>query len=785
LLSELAFRDQTPTLRCNTCITATPPLPCILCTQVHIPAEQNTHHHFRAETMAFSFGSAGANNNNANNNQQQNKSLFGGAATPSSGGGLFGSSSNTPAPSGGSLFGNAAASGGQQNSTFGSGTTTPQPSSGGLFGGAKTAASTGEQPKSMFGGAGTTPQPSSGGLFGGGAPAANGGAQKTGGSLFGNAAPAQSGTTTPLSGGFSFGQKKDEPKAAPTPASSGQSLFGAAPASTTPQTAAPTSTTPATGGMFGNKPATTGGISLFGQAKPQAATPPGGSNLFGGAQTPAGAPTSQQSKPPTSNLFGGGNNGASTPGTATGGSLFQGMGSKNASSTTPQANKTAPPSSLSFTPAGNPPSANLFGGGAAAAKPAPSLFSQAPKTGENKAPASAGGDAQPKPSFGFGNLNPTPPTADVNKLFDAKKPETPAQPTTEKPAEAPKSGSLFGGAFGKKPDASPATSTPGPTSNLFGGAGAAASSSSQPTCTPATAPASGASLFGGAPPTAAKPAETPGTDKPAAAPASSGGASLFGNTTTQQPAGQQTSQPAQPVSRLTGKSLDEILTSWSTSLATHQSRFAKLATQVGTWDRELTTNSTSISKLYSRCFQAERDVAEVERQLSTVEQGQRELEARLDKYEADVDGLLEQAGLSDSGGVDREREITYKAAETCSDRLMEMNQSLSAMIEGINDASSKLSSSSAASGKAAKDAGEDPLMQIVRVLNSHLAQLQVIDAGAIDLSKRVESAHVDVGVAGSRLGASMRGSTMSGNGGGGNDIAEGFKKSFFRSGERY
>jgi hypothetical protein len=73
----------------------------------------------------------------------------------------------------------------------------------------------------------------------------------------------------------------------------------------------------------------------------------------------------------------------------------------------------------------------------------------------------------------------------------------------------------------------------------------------------------------------------------------------------------------------------------------------------------------------------------------------------------------------------------------------------------------------------------------VRVLNSHLAQLQVIDAGAMDLSKRVESAHVDVGVAGSRLGASMRGSTMGGSGGAGNDIAEGFKKSFFRSGERY
>jgi hypothetical protein len=58
----------------------------------------------------------------------------------------------------------------------------------------------------------------------------------------------------------------------------------------------------------------------------------------------------------------------------------------------------------------------------------------------------------------------------------------------------------------------------------------------------------------------------------------------------------------------------------------------------------------------------------------------------------------------------------------------------------------------------------------------------VIDSGAADLSKRVESAQVDAGVAGSRLGASMRGSQY---GGGGSEVAEGFKKSFFRSGDRY
>jgi nuclear pore complex protein Nup62 len=524
------------------------------------------------------------------------------------------------------------------------------------------------------------------------------------------------------------------------------------------------------------------GGNVFGQNKPAAAPPSSGSNLFGGAQASA---TGQESKPPTSNLFGSAaNTAAPAPSAATGGGLFGGLGSKDASkpssgTSTPQANKTAP--STSFTPAGNPPAANLFGGGA---KPAAGLFGQPPKADENKAPATGSGDAQPKSGTqfgGFGNVGGGAGGASTTPLFGEKKAEAgkDAQPTTEKPAEAAKP-SLFGNAFGKKPE-TPTSSAPGSTSNLFGGAGATSSSSAQPaTTTATTGAATGASMFGGG--ATAKPADS--TTTPAAAtPAGSGGASLFGKPATDTPAAQQPAQAAEPTSRLVGKSLDEILTSWSTSLATHQSRFAKLADQVGTWDRELTSNSTSISKLYSRCFQAERDVAEVERQLSTVEQGQRELGSRLDKYEAEVDGLLEQAGLGDAGGVDRERETTYKAAEACSDRLMEMNQSLTAMIEGINDASTKLSSSSASSGKAAKDAGEDPLSQIVRVLNSHLAQLQVIDSGATDLTKRVEAAQVDAGVAGSRLGASMRGSTMGGNGG--NEVAEGFKKSFFRSGDRY
>lgn len=126
---------------------------------------------------------------------------------------------------------------------------------------------------------------------------------------------------------------------------------------------------------------------------------------------------------------------------------------------------------------------------------------------------------------------------------------------------------------------------------------------------------------------------------------------------------------------------------------------------------------------------------------------------QLAKYESDVDGLMQRAGLSEGeiGGVDAERERTYRTAEACSDRLVDMGGNLSQMIEEINAASSKLSSTQRANG-AAEGGREDPLTQIVRVLNGHLAQLQVIDSGAAVLQKKVENVQKEARTLGQRQG---------------------------------
>ena len=76
----------------------------------------------------------------------------------------------------------------------------------------------------------------------------------------------------------------------------------------------------------------------------------------------------------------------------------------------------------------------------------------------------------------------------------------------------------------------------------------------------------------------------------------------------------------------------------------------------------------------------------------------------------------------------------YKTAEACSARLTEMSHNLTSMIEEINSASTNLRQSNKSANT------QDPLSQIVRVLNGHLTQLQLIDSGASTLQQKVAAA---------------------------------------------
>jgi len=189
---------------------------------------------------------------------------------------------------------------------------------------------------------------------------------------------------------------------------------------------------------------------------------------------------------------------------------------------------------------------------------------------------------------------------------------------------------------------------------------------------------------------------------------------------------------------------------------------------VAKWDRMLVENVDRVQKLYGNTVDAERATQEVERQLASVEAQQEELSSWLDRYEREVDEMMsKQVGSGETlQGADQERERTYKLAEKLSGRLNEMGKDLGSMIEEVNSASGTLSKTSKA---------DEPISQIVRILNSHLSQLQLIDQGAAELQAKVEAAQNASQTLGSRLGGNGYGTSGTGMGG---SAADDFYRSY-------
>ncbi|ELR06292.1 FG-nucleoporin nsp1 [Pseudogymnoascus destructans] len=639
----------------------------------------------------------------------------------------------------------------------------PGGTGGNLFGQSTTPASSGAPTTGLFGqptAGATDNKQTSGGLFGGGGAAAT---TKPGGFSFG-ATPASTGPSNMFGGGAAkpaasaplFGS------AATTTAPAGR-LFGA---TTSGATAGATPAAAPAGGLFGggfqaNKQPSSFGNFSFGQSATQ--NPP--------SSTPTTSSFPTPSKPETpaapANLFGAASKSAGAPAAA-----------PTLGSTTPAPNK--PAGSMSSFPSSTTPAGTPAGGNAAA----PSLFG-----GLNKPAAPAGGglfggpkpaaaaappaSAAPAPGGLFGAAKPAAPA--TGGLFGgamaAKPPAAPATtaaaptgttPASSAPAAAaattatpslfgggaaapPKAGGLFGGAAATTAAAAPASTTaPAPAapaaSSLFG-ATAATSAAAPPTAAVGAAPATG--LFGAKP--AAISGATPSTAAPATVPAAAAATAPVAINPNVSTAG-----PAPQMSRLKNRTMDEIINRWASDLSKYQKDFQEQATKVASWDRLLVENGDKIQKLYVSTFEAERATSEVEKQLTAVENMQGELEGWLDRYEKDVDELFNRnLGSSDNlQGPDQERERMYKLAEKLAGRLDDMGKDLTSMIQEINTASSSLS-------KAGKP--DDPLQQIVKVLNGHLSQLQWIDQNAAALQAKVAAAQKE----GRSLGASIHGDNES------------------------
>jgi hypothetical protein len=239
--------------------------------------------------------------------------------------------------------------------------------------------------------------------------------------------------------------------------------------------------------------------------------------------------------------------------------------------------------------------------------------------------------------------------------------------------------------------------------------------------------------------------------------------------------------PGGGLKSLKGKTIEDILNKWQQDLDQCTKDFHRQAVEVQGWDRVLIENGHAISKLYKSVGKVDETQNQIEQTLEYIESQQQELGAVLDQYEMQIRALMEgststtaaTAGGADAskaiggfglvgapggaGGVaagrggmepirftaaDEEREKTYALAENLNKQVDEMGRQLASMIEDINSAKG---GASGAAGSVPQTVGglpglgtnENPITQIVKILDTHLTSLQWLDSSAEDLGSKV------------------------------------------------
>ncbi|KAI6106249.1 Nsp1-like C-terminal region-domain-containing protein [Pisolithus croceorrhizus] len=474
-------------------------------------------------------------------------------------------------------------------------------------------------------------------------------------------------------------------------------------------------------GLFGN---TGTGSSFF-------TNPTSSGSFFGKPTTPTTGAPSSGAPGTASGLFGG------TATTTNTSSIF----GRAASLALGVPSSTAPASSLGGAAAGTTPTTT------AANTTGSSFFNIPPASSSQSIFGNLGGTGAPAPATSkpgsFVPLTPsattTPPAATgTSSFFPSTTKDTQSKDGTT-PSAAP-TGGLFSAVPPKndnaeKKDASAAASP----FNLFGSRDKDASSENKGTTTRKThscilqmvrhnTRVATPGLFG---------------TKPGAAAAGSGATTTPTGSTLAPKEGDKAKDAASPCtsiavappSVLKGKTIEEIVNKWSSDLENQVREFNKFAAEVAVWDRALMENGNNLAALYSHVVAVEREQTDIEQTLDHIEQQQRDLSATLDAYERSTEEILGTQGGSlrslDTGPADTERDKNYVLATELHAHLDDLSTSLTQMIDSVNTLS--LSTTNNLS----PHSGDDPMIQISQILNSHLESLQWIDGAVREVEGKV------------------------------------------------
>jgi len=195
----------------------------------------------------------------------------------------------------------------------------------------------------------------------------------------------------------------------------------------------------------------------------------------------------------------------------------------------------------------------------------------------------------------------------------------------------------------------------------------------------------------------------------------------------QQQQQQQSSQTKKidPTAMLKSKTLEDIINDWSSQLEESVELFTKQALQVAEWDQKIIENNSKIINVFENVKKIQTAQKELDQTLELIYTQQQELSQVLDVLENEVEKLIQTQATSEKTPPDVEREKGYQMAEDINKQLDQMETTLKDLVKKINMTQEQ-------------EAGnDDPMYQIVQILNTHLTSLQWIDQTSLQVQQKI------------------------------------------------